>query len=176
MTSDQKNPSPDQDLAEEAELELYAARGEKPPRARTYVLRIDDEKYRVNALSITGRGIAELANKPPEAYSIEQFTRGKKPRTICPDQKVDLTAAGIERFVTRPGVTFTIDQEECHAPTPTLSVREVLTDYAKVNPNLTTLVELRGDEQVKHPDLTESLPLRQCERFVVFHNTPTPVS
>ncbi len=176
MTNTPNDSSPDHDLAEEADLELYAARGEKPPRARTYVLRIDDERYRVNALSITGRGIADLANKPSEAYAIEQITRGKPARTICPDQKVDLTAAGIERFVTRPGVTFTVDQEECHAPTPTLSVREVLSDYAKVDPNLTTLVELRGDEQVKHPDLNEGLTLRQCERFVVFHNTPTTVS
>jgi hypothetical protein len=89
---------------------------------------------------------------------------------------VDLAAAGTERFVTRPGVTFKVDQEECHAATATLTVREVLTDHAKVNPDLTTLVELRGDEQVKHPNLDETLLLRQCERFVVFHNTPTTAS
>jgi len=176
MTKDTHDHDHDHGLVEEVDLEACTARGEKPPRARAYLLRVDDRTYCVKALSITGREVAALAEKPSDVTSIQLLVRGKKPRTICPDQKVDLTTVGIECFVTRPGVTFTIDQEERHSTCTTLTVREILREHAGVDPSLTTLVEMRGDEPVKHPDLDETLPLRQCERFVVFHNTPTPVS
>lgn len=162
---------------EEVDIEQYAARGEKPPPVCTYVVRIDDARYRVNALSITGREILALANKqPPDAYSIQQILRGGEHRVICPDQKIDLTTPGVERFATRAGVTFYIDQEEEFAPTPTLTVREILTTHAKVDASQTTLVELRGAEQIKHTDLDEVLTVKPCMRFAVYHNQPTPVS
>lgn len=177
MSNDHKNQGHQDDIAEEVDLEQCAARGEKPPHAHTYVIRIDDERYRVNALSITGRDLLTLAKKqPPEAYTIDQIMHGGQRRMICPDQKVDLTAPGVERFVTRAGVTFFIDQEEVHASTATLTVREILTEYAKADAATTTLVELRGTEQVKHTSLDERLTVVCCERFVVFHNKPTPVS
>ncbi len=161
----------------EVDLEEYAARGEPPPPARTYVIRVDDERYRVNALSMTGRDLLTLAKKqPPEAYTVDQILHGGERRVICPDQKVDLTAPGVERFVTRSGVAFFIDQEEVFAPTSVLTVREILTSYAKADATQTTLVELRGTEQIKHPNLDERLTITCCERFVVFHNSATSVS
>lgn len=176
MSNDLKNQGHQDDTAEEVDLEQCAARGEKPPHAHTYVIRIDDERHRVNALSITGRELLMLAKKqPPNAYTVEQIVRGKR-HVVCPDQKVDLTAPGIERFVTRAGVTFSIDQEEVSAPTPTLTVRVILSEYAKVDPAKTMLVEMRGSEQVRHPNLDEQLTVTTCSRFVVFHNTPTTVS
>lgn len=173
--NDKIPPTDGADLFDEVELEVWAARGEKPPAAREYVIRIDDDKYRLNALSVTGRDLLVLAKKEPGAYTIEQVLHGER-HVVCPDQKVDLTAAGIERFVTRAGVAFFIDQEEVFAPTATLSVREILTTYAKVDATQSTLVELRGAEQVKHPDLDERLTVACCTRFVVFDNKPTSVS
>lgn len=177
MANEPNEPKHGESHEQEIDLEQYAARGEKPPAAHTYVIRIDDERHRANALSLTGRDLLALANKqPPDAYTIEQVTRGGERRVICPDQKVDLTAPGVERFATRAGVTFYIDQEEEFTTTPTLTVREILTDYAKVDATQTTLVELRGAEQIKHPNLDERITIRPCERFAVYDNKPTPVS
>jgi hypothetical protein len=177
MNTPPKDPPQQNDAAEEVDLEQYAARGEKPPNARTYVIRIDDERHRVHTVALTGRELLSLAKRqPPDAYTVEQVLRGGEHHVVCPDQKVDLTTPGVERFVTRAGVAFYIDQEEVFTPTPTLTVREILTDYAKVDATQTTLVELRGAEQVKHTNLDERLPVACCVRVVVFDTTPTPVS
>lgn len=176
MNHDPLSSDPE-DLHDEIDLEQYAQRGEKPPSALRYVIRIDDQKFRVTSSTITAHEILALAGGlAPGSHTAEQVHRGDKRSVICPLERVDLTQPGIERFVTRVGVAFFIDQEQVFAPTATLTVREILEDYAKVDATKTTLVEMHGDDRVKHPDLNERLTVNVCERFVVFHNTPTTVS
>lgn len=175
MAHDSSSHDPNH-LADEVDLEQYAARGEKPPLARQYVLRIDDEQHRVSSPTITRTDILKLAGRTlPEDYTVEQIMRGQ-PKVVCPGATIDLAQGGTERFVTRRGVTFFVDQKQVFAPSRTLTVREVLTTYAQVDPSQTTLVERQGDEQVKHPNLDEQLSIEVCTRFTVFHNTPTTVS
>jgi hypothetical protein len=73
-------------------------------------------------------------------------------------------------------IVFFVDQEKFESPTETLTVRRILVDYAKEDPATTTLVEKHGNEQIKHPNLDEVIKLKDGMKFVVFHNTPTPVS
>ncbi len=73
-------------------------------------------------------------------------------------------------------VVFFVDQEKFESATETLTVRQILVDYAKEDPAATTLVEKQGNENIKHPNLDEVITLKNGMKFVVFHNTPTPVS
>ena len=79
---------------------------------------------------------------------------------------------------TRPDhkVVFFVDEEKFESPTEKLTVRQIIVDYAKEDPAATTLVEKRGNENIRHPDLDEVITLKNGMKFVVFHNTPTPVS
>lgn len=75
-----------------------------------------------------------------------------------------------------PKFVFFVDQEKFETEEPTLTVRQILVDYAKEDPASTTLVERLGNETIKHPDLNEVIHLKNGMKFVVFHNGPTPVS
>jgi Multiubiquitin len=85
------------------DLEDYALKGHKPPKAKQYRIRIDGTKYTVNVSQMTGRQLLELAKKvPPEKFMIAEKIHGAKPRRIGLDEEVDFRACGIERFITQP--------------------------------------------------------------------------
>lgn len=103
MTNNNSPSDIQQPELDEVDIEEYAARGEKPPRARFYNIKIDGQRYRVDRPSMTGRELLELARKsPPENYRIFERYRGKPPVEIALDEKVDFTRAGVENFVTLP--------------------------------------------------------------------------
>jgi len=56
-----------------------------------------------------------------------------------------------------------------------MTVRELL-ELAGEEPSETTLVFRHGNEQKKYAGLDEVVPLQNGMHFVVYHNTPTPVS
>jgi hypothetical protein len=90
-------------LEELVDLEEYASKGDKPPKAKRYRIRIDGQKYIVNVPSMTGRQLLELAGKtPPEKFMIVEKVRGEKPRRIGLDEEVDFTKRGVEKFLTQP--------------------------------------------------------------------------
>ena len=75
-----------------------------------------------------------------------------------------------------PKFVFFVDQEKFESDTETLTVRQILVNFAKEDPATTTLVEKVGNETIKHTDLDEVIHLKDGMKFVVFHNGPTPVS
>lgn len=84
---------------EEVDLEEYAKRGEKPPKAKRYKLKVNDEKFVWPRSVITGREVLELAGlTPPENYLLRLKVAGSKPRPIDLDKKVDLSEPGVEKF------------------------------------------------------------------------------
>lgn len=91
-----------EEIIEEVDLETWATRGERPPKARRYIIRIDRERYTVTASGLTGRAILELAGKDPARTLLQQRLHGGGTLTIGPDDFVDFTAPGVERFVTLP--------------------------------------------------------------------------
>jgi len=89
----------DQIEDEVADLEAYAARGERPPMSRGYRIRVNERHFVVHTSIIRGRDVLELAGLTPvEAYHLYLRVRGEKPRRIGLDTQVDLTAPGTERF------------------------------------------------------------------------------
>lgn len=89
-------------LVDEVEIEVYGRENRKPPRARAYVIRIDKKTYRVEQQTITGLELLKLAGKDPARYKLYQKLHGGQMKEIDHADTVDLTAPGIERFVTVP--------------------------------------------------------------------------
>jgi Prokaryotic E2 family E/Multiubiquitin len=92
----------DGQLAELVVIEEFAKRGEKPPHAKTYVIRIDKETYHVHKHNPTGEELLHLAGKSSATYKLYQVFRGRQPEPVAPHEHVDLRAHGIERFTTVP--------------------------------------------------------------------------
>lgn len=90
------------------DLEAYAKAGRTPPPGRQYRIRVDKQQIVVTTSTITGREILRLAGKlPPERFRLDQKLVGGRTVKIELDQTVDLTAPGVERFMTLP-----LDQTE----------------------------------------------------------------
>jgi len=73
-------------------------------------------------------------------------------------------------------VVFFVDQEQFKTEQSELTVRELLQDFAKTDPNESTLVRRHGNELEKLTDLAMVVTLVNGMKFVVYHNTPTTVS
>ena len=89
-------------VIELADIEEYAKRGERPPRAHQYKFRVDDQYYTTPKAELTGREILAFAGKTPEAYQLRKRLRGGRVVAIAPDEIVDLREHGVERFMTIP--------------------------------------------------------------------------
>lgn len=90
------------------DIESYSARNETPPRGAQYRIRVDKGTYVVPGPSITGRQILELSgHTPPEHWRLDQRFRGGATKKVELAESVDLTTAGLERFMTLP-----LDQTE----------------------------------------------------------------
>lgn len=84
-------------------VEEYVKAGRKPPRARTYAIRVGKETFHVHEHRLTGRAVLELAGKvPPENYILLQVLRGGQAERIGLDQVVDLLEHDVEKFRTLP--------------------------------------------------------------------------
>lgn len=96
------------DVLEEVDIEEYAKRGEKPPQAQRYRIKIDGVAHVVTVPAMTGKELLALAGKnPPEQYQIFQKVRGGQLEEIKLNEKVDFTRPGVEKFITLP-----LDQTE----------------------------------------------------------------
>lgn len=99
---------PINNMEEIIDLELYAKEGKTPPKGKKYRIRVDNQKYDTNKEELTGREILTLAGKVPvEKFQLNQKFKGGVVKKIGYDEKVDLTAKGVERFMTVP-----LDQTE----------------------------------------------------------------
>lgn len=99
------NPMDEHDAID---IEAFARRGETPPSGAKYRIRVDKTVLVVPTSSITGREILTLANRvPPERYRLDQKFQGGETRKVELDTVVDLTAPGLERFMSIP-----LDQTE----------------------------------------------------------------
>jgi hypothetical protein len=86
------------------ELELFSKEnpGKKPPRAKKYRIRVDNVKIDMPIPDPTGRQILEAAGKvPPDRWLLNQKICGQM-KPVGLDERVDLRAPGVERFVTLP--------------------------------------------------------------------------
>ena len=97
------DPGEDNIVDDIIDLEEYAKKGERPPLAKGYRIRINGEPYVVNAPVITGREILALGGLlPPEDYTLRVKSAGSKPEKVGLDEKVDLRKPGVEKFKALP--------------------------------------------------------------------------
>ncbi len=90
-------------LDEIIDLEEFAKRGERPPLARGYRIRVNGEPYVIQKPTITGREVLVLAGLvPPEDYTLRIKAAGAKPEKVALDEKVDLRKPGVEKFKALP--------------------------------------------------------------------------
>jgi hypothetical protein len=76
---------------------------------------------------------------------------------------------------TKDVVVFFIDQQQFKVEDREYTPRELL-QLAGEDPQQTTLVLRHGNELTKLTKLDEPIRIKNGTHFVVFHNTPTPVS
>lgn len=71
--------------------------------------------------------------------------------------------------------TFFVDTETLTTTEKSLSVKEIL-EKAELDPATHYLIELRGDHQIDHKDLTEEVKIHEGEKFISVFTGETPVS
>lgn len=90
------------------DIEEFSKSNKPIPRGKKYRIRIDKTFYTVSVDQMSGKELLELANKSPiEQFALYQKLHGGASIRINPEDIVDFTTPGIERFVTLP-----LDQTE----------------------------------------------------------------
>jgi len=90
------------DEIEVVDLEEYACSGKPiPKRVKYYLIKVDKEKIRVQS-PITAGEILVAADLDPCEYHLQQKLKGGKREKLEPDQVVDLSKPGVERFESVP--------------------------------------------------------------------------
>lgn len=90
-------------LDEIADLEEYAARGERPPQCRGYRIRVNRQRYVIYESKPTRELILETAGLTPvEDWTLRFLIRGCKPTLMKPGDWIDLTQPGVEKFKALP--------------------------------------------------------------------------
>lgn len=73
-------------------------------------------------------------------------------------------------------IHFFINKQRHETDQTELTVRVLLVEFAHEDPNNTTLVLKHGSTLTEYTDLEEVVLLKNGMHFVVFDETPTPVS
>jgi hypothetical protein len=73
-------------------------------------------------------------------------------------------------------IVFFIGKEKFEVTDEHLTVRVLLTQYAKEDPNETVLALKHGDHVHKYTNLDEVIEVKSGMHFTVFHTGPTTVS
>lgn len=85
------------------DLEEYATKGERPPLARGYRIKINGEPYVLQDPTQTGTAILTLAGLlPAKDYTLRVKFAGERPRKVDLDEEIDLRHKGIEKFKALP--------------------------------------------------------------------------
>lgn len=87
------------DHPEVIDIAEYSAAGKEPPKGHKYRFRLDKTPYVSDEAFLTGRQILAFGGLDPAQYMLFQASQGQR-SPVGPDQSVDLTTPGIERFFT----------------------------------------------------------------------------
>lgn len=93
-------------MSDPIDVQAYAKAGKSVPTTGPYKIRVNKDFHDWPSPTIKGRDIVKLAGKDAQKNAAYQFIHGK-PERVQPEQEVDLTTPGVERFETLP-----LDQTE----------------------------------------------------------------
>ena len=71
--------------------------------------------------------------------------------------------------------TYFVDKEPQTTTEKSLTVKEILVK-AKLDPANHYLIEIRGDHQIDHKDLSEEIKIHEDEKFISVFTGETPLS
>jgi len=91
-----------QPVDEIIDVEQFGKSGNTLPRGRQYRIRVDKQHVVFDKEVVTGREILSAVGKDPQRFRLDQKLKGGETRKIEPDQEVNLTSPGLERFMTLP--------------------------------------------------------------------------
>lgn len=90
-------------LDDTIDLEEYAKRGEQPPLATGYRLKINGDKFVIHDPKPTGRELLTLAGLlPVEEFTLRIKRAGSRPEKVSLDEHVNLRQPGVEKFKALP--------------------------------------------------------------------------
>lgn len=147
-----------------------------------YLVKVDDHKHETKKAHQTGHSLLALAGKTATHFLLEQVRthHGQNEfELVAPDQEVNLAGFGIERFVTKPKprvYEFFIGQKRYETTSAHLTVRQILVDFAHLDPAMKTLAVKQSGGFHEYKDLNEEISLEHPQHFILFDNTSTPVS
>ena len=95
--ADNKQHSDESDIID---VEEFAREGKPVPSGKRYRIRIDKDHFIVDSAQLTGAQILALVNKTADKYNLYQHIRGGQTKAIKPNDPVDLTQPGVDRFTT----------------------------------------------------------------------------
>jgi len=152
-----------------------------PGKVILYRIKIDEQYYDVRHSHLSGEKILALADKQPAHSVLKQKIKHEgesKLITIHPEEVVDFTKLGIEKFITEVReYEFFIDQRPVFkTPHSHLSVRTILVEFVKVDPTKELLAEKQDGGFKEFKNLDEELNLTHIRHFTLFDIEPTPVS
>lgn len=165
---------------EEIELESWVKQhgATQLPFAKCYVIRIDEQCYKVYDPVVTGRQLLDEASKRPvDEHLIFQLLYNGQLEEIRLDETVELRKPGIERFVTWQSdrsFRFAIDGRRFEWGAPIVTGMK-LKKLAGVDPaSYGVWLEMRGAEDLPIAD-SECVDLRSpgIERFFTGKKTTT---
>jgi Multiubiquitin len=146
--------------------------------SQTYKFSIDDQNHISDDPIVTGQQLLDLAGKrPSDQFLVYQVLPNGQMEGLRPDETVDLTRSGVERFLTYQSdraFFFTLDGQKIEWPAATITGRK-LKDLAKVDPaTYEVWQEVRGadDRAIEDRELV-SLEATGTERFFTGKKTTT---
>ena len=73
-------------------------------------------------------------------------------------------------------IVFFIGKKKYETEDSVLTVKQILEDYAKVNPEEKSLALVHGNDQPEYTDINEKITMKEGMHFVLFDKTPTTTS
>jgi hypothetical protein len=142
------------------------------------LLTINNKPYSWDKEYITGAQIKKLSGVPPEEELFLSIRGPWKDESVPNEKEVNLARPGIESFYSKKPVvyTFYIEKKTFTTSEQFLTVRQILVDFAKVDPGCNTLAEKKPGGFDEFKNLEEKLDLSKVRHFTIFNNTPTSVS
>lgn len=145
-----------------------------------YRFKVDNIPFESRERWMNRDEIMALVNKDPESFDLFQKINSghdTKLDEIKPHERVDFKKFGVEQFFTKPKVyCFHIGPKKYETNSKTLTVRQILVDFAKVDPANKTLAKKTDGGYHEYKNLDEVVSLADCPHFTLFDNTPTQVS
>lgn len=145
-----------------------------------YIYKVDEVRYETRERRMTGKAILEQTGKDIHKFRLFQLKRehGHHHKVeVKLETMIDFHEIGIERFVTEPVLYhFYIGQKQYQTFEPSLTVRQILVDFAMVDPAKNTLAIKNAGGFHEYKNLDETIQLTDCPHFVLFDNCQTSVS